>query len=63
MYDPAALERPACGADREQARAIGTAGYNWLSEAIIVDETLSLPALRRPATRRGCAWERVDVAA
>lgn len=65
MYDPAAFERPARGADREGkrcARRLG--GYNSESEANIVVETLSVPAFRQPAARDGsAAWERVDVAA
>ena len=65
MYDPAAFERPACGADRGgRPRARRLAGYNWVSEANIVVETLSVPAFRRPAAReRSAAGERLDVAA
>lgn len=65
MYDPAAFERPACGADREgKLCAPRPAGCIWVSEAIIGRETLSLPAFRQPAAREGsAAWERLDVAA
>ena len=71
MYDPAAFERPACGADREgRPRARQSAGNEEKSEAIIVVETLNVPAFRRvfpassPAARDGwAAWERLDVAA
>jgi hypothetical protein len=64
MYDPAALERPAGGADREvgPVRA-GSEAYKGMSEATIVVETLSRPAPRQPAARPGCAWECADVAA